>query len=310
MTRDEQKIQTRKRVLDSAIEEFSKNGYAATKLGNIASKAGVVNSMVTHYFGSKEKLYDEAVAVVIRGINLINNDLGDDLLGMLLHVINTIKNISLNKETHFMFMSYLFTNKDIPQSSILKLKEEFEKSNLYVAMKNAMRAGTILSGGAWRVFYMFVASSFAITSSYKESNLALPDNNYYLRLIRYNSHVGKTKYAVNQDTIISIAENEVDTFIRDLKKVFDVVRIIDVEARKIREYKIDGTYELIEYVGIDDINNNLDTSLNAKAIRYKERQDEFKFSGKDMYQVSSQPIMISGKTFALELVILMKDISY
>src|SRR5574344_557350 len=60
-TRDEQKEQRRQLIIYKATELFVKNGYADTKIGDIAKAADMSVGLLFHYFESKEKLYEELV---------------------------------------------------------------------------------------------------------------------------------------------------------------------------------------------------------------------------------------------------------
>ncbi len=48
----------RRRILRAAITVFARNGYYASKVGDVAKEAGVAYGLVYHYFGSKEQLLD------------------------------------------------------------------------------------------------------------------------------------------------------------------------------------------------------------------------------------------------------------
>ncbi|MEV7688215.1 TetR family transcriptional regulator [Streptomyces bungoensis] len=54
---------TRDRILTAAREEFSERGYEKTSVRGIAKAAGVDPALVHHYFGTKEQVFEEAVAV-------------------------------------------------------------------------------------------------------------------------------------------------------------------------------------------------------------------------------------------------------
>ncbi len=48
----------RSRIINSALEEFSRYGYSNTSTNNIVEHADISKGLLYHYFGSKEKLYD------------------------------------------------------------------------------------------------------------------------------------------------------------------------------------------------------------------------------------------------------------
>jgi TetR/AcrR family transcriptional regulator, acrAB operon repressor len=58
----EEAAETRKALLDAALKVFSKQGYAATKLEDIAQHAGVTRGAIYWHFGSKAELYNALVS--------------------------------------------------------------------------------------------------------------------------------------------------------------------------------------------------------------------------------------------------------
>ncbi len=51
----------REKILESALVEFAKNGFQGTSLSRIASGAKTQKQLITHHFGTKEKLWREVV---------------------------------------------------------------------------------------------------------------------------------------------------------------------------------------------------------------------------------------------------------
>ncbi|WP_112469101.1 TetR/AcrR family transcriptional regulator [Streptomyces triticisoli] len=62
--RREEAADTRDRILTVAREEFSEHGYEKTSVRGIAKAAGVDSALVHHYFGTKEQVFEAAVAVI------------------------------------------------------------------------------------------------------------------------------------------------------------------------------------------------------------------------------------------------------
>ncbi|WP_249278412.1 TetR/AcrR family transcriptional regulator [Bordetella genomosp. 7] len=52
---------TRQRLLDIACEEFARLGYERVRVSEIASKAGITQSVFYQYFGGKRSIYDELI---------------------------------------------------------------------------------------------------------------------------------------------------------------------------------------------------------------------------------------------------------
>jgi AcrR family transcriptional regulator len=62
--RREEAADTRDHILTAAREEFSERGYEKTSVRGIAKAAGVDSALVHHYFGTKEQVFEAAIAVI------------------------------------------------------------------------------------------------------------------------------------------------------------------------------------------------------------------------------------------------------
>jgi TetR/AcrR family transcriptional regulator len=59
--RDEQKRETRLRILERALLHFSERGFEAASLRDIAAEAGVTHAVIRLHFGSKDELWRVAI---------------------------------------------------------------------------------------------------------------------------------------------------------------------------------------------------------------------------------------------------------
>ncbi|MFJ9945829.1 TetR/AcrR family transcriptional regulator [Streptomyces erythrochromogenes] len=66
MTERRSSDRTRAVILRAARERFAAQGYERTTIRAVAADAGIDPSMVMRYFGSKEQLFDAALAVDLR----------------------------------------------------------------------------------------------------------------------------------------------------------------------------------------------------------------------------------------------------
>ena len=55
------KDERRNQILLAALKSFTKNGFSATKMSDIANDAGISYGLVYHYFKSKDKIYTELI---------------------------------------------------------------------------------------------------------------------------------------------------------------------------------------------------------------------------------------------------------
>jgi len=67
-TQSERADQTRSRILDAAVREFSENGLAGARTEQIAEIAGVNKALIYYYFKSKEALYQAALESVVQRV--------------------------------------------------------------------------------------------------------------------------------------------------------------------------------------------------------------------------------------------------
>jgi len=78
---------TRQAILDAAKEAFSTKGYAGAGVREITAAAGVSMALVNRYFGSKERLFEEALAEMLGGDRLMEaprERFGEVVAGLLL----------------------------------------------------------------------------------------------------------------------------------------------------------------------------------------------------------------------------------
>jgi len=64
--RERRKAERPGEILDAAFEEFVANGYAATRLEDVARRAGVTKGTIYFYFDTKERVFDEMIRHVSR----------------------------------------------------------------------------------------------------------------------------------------------------------------------------------------------------------------------------------------------------
>lgn len=69
LTRSEQREQTRAKILQCALEEFSRHGYDGANLRAVAERAGQNHGLIKYYFGSKEELWKAAVGFMFERQN-------------------------------------------------------------------------------------------------------------------------------------------------------------------------------------------------------------------------------------------------
>src|ERR1700729_3851862 len=64
-SRSERAAERRAAIVDAAMEEFIARGFAATRLDDIAKRAGVAKGTIYLHFKDKESMFEELVRTVI-----------------------------------------------------------------------------------------------------------------------------------------------------------------------------------------------------------------------------------------------------
>ncbi len=62
---EQMRTESRKKIMDAALELFTRNGYDNTPISKISKKAGVSTGLMYNYFKSKDQLLEELLVVVV-----------------------------------------------------------------------------------------------------------------------------------------------------------------------------------------------------------------------------------------------------
>src|SRR5579863_7546056 len=66
MTKEKIDISTEEKLKEAAKAVFTRKGFAATKVRDIAAEAGINLALVNYYFRSKEKLFEVIMAETVQ----------------------------------------------------------------------------------------------------------------------------------------------------------------------------------------------------------------------------------------------------
>ena len=179
----EQRKASNRRILDSALTEFSQKGFARALLGNIARSAGVSNGMITQRFGGKENLYYSVfVDLITKYLEELDDENGS-MHSMLTKLVDDIKYGAATKTERFLFVYDLLISRDSPVDSFDQVRDLFEGSALCRRMKEAMDEGLLNPEPPFELIRSFLISALGITKIYSDSAVALPDTDGYMSLL-------------------------------------------------------------------------------------------------------------------------------
>lgn len=156
--REQQKEKRRQEILGAALELFISKGYAATRVSDIATLAGMSTGLMFHYFESKEKLYEALIEIGISGpMSMIPPEEVPPLVFFEMAAKQIFQYIRTQPFVAKMFvlMSQAFHNKAAPEC----VKQLLGGFDLYaktaVLMKKGQESGLIREGDPYALALLY-----------------------------------------------------------------------------------------------------------------------------------------------------------
>jgi AcrR family transcriptional regulator len=119
---------TREEILDVAVQEFSRLGYAGARVDEIAARTRTTKRMIYYYFGGKEQLYIAALERVYSGFRELEAQLDLDYLDPVA-AIRKLAELTLDHhEAHPDFIR-LVTIENIHQAAYIAKSEVLRELN-------------------------------------------------------------------------------------------------------------------------------------------------------------------------------------
>lgn len=116
----------RNRIINSALEEFTKNSFEKASTNNIVKKAGISKGLLFHYFNSKQELFEKLEEYVI---HLITDTIRKQMDWSGSDLVERFKEISLIKIKLMNQYPYIydFSLELLKKGSIEELKGRYEE---------------------------------------------------------------------------------------------------------------------------------------------------------------------------------------
>lgn len=147
----EEAEQTRRDLMSAGLKVFSQKGYQATRLIDIAEKAGVTRGAIYHHFGGKEELY---FALLEDGTNRANSVVAEAIRqgGSFLEVSKRIMVLSLQyleEDSEFAAMVALSLSRTPEIAKVIQMKSEESQAELdqiVNTMAEGLKSGELRAG--------------------------------------------------------------------------------------------------------------------------------------------------------------------
>lgn len=182
--RDLQKEKSTQLMLDAALEIFSEKGFSASRLSDIAQRAGVAKGLVSSRFGSKDELY-------MTLINKLYDDYFSDLKDcktfpdIIIKYVAKIKAMILNQFPSDKVMMQAVKLQDVPEGCSEKCRKFLENKKYNELFTDASSKGLLPEEEPYLLLQNFIKSTAGIIESYIYAGLQIPPNESFLQIIKY-----------------------------------------------------------------------------------------------------------------------------
>lgn len=135
----------RERILSSALEVFAEKGLAATRISDVALRAGMSQGLLYHYFRSKEEIYTELVCGAFERMNeaaralermpLSPREKIEKAIAELLRLLEDNQDFA----RYFMLTAQAGVSRAVPDAVAAAIRKQ--RSQPYAAIARIIRAG-------------------------------------------------------------------------------------------------------------------------------------------------------------------------
>lgn len=149
MTREEQKIFRRKEIIEKSLDLFIANGYAQTKINDIAKAVNMSVGLLFHYYESKEALYESLIDFGIQGtksVMKIQANSTVDFFEIAAEAVLGLHKIDMFAVKMFVFMNQATHNNALPQHIKDKLTQLNTMEQSAQLIKRGQLSGEIREG--------------------------------------------------------------------------------------------------------------------------------------------------------------------
>lgn len=147
------KDERRSQILLSALKIFTRKGFAASKMSDIAGDTGISYGLVYHYFKSKDEIYTELIEYAINSIGKVIDDICinteqpiEQIRGIVSRVLNSVEHKEASGYYYVLVMNALTCEAiPVPTSEIIK-KSLSRLKMLSQIIKEGQKKGQIREG--------------------------------------------------------------------------------------------------------------------------------------------------------------------
>ncbi len=156
MTAERRSVETRRKILEIAEQEFAREGYAGAHLQRIASQVGVQKTALYYYFASKAALFE----AVLAGMMEVFDERIAEILDQpkphaerLIEVVDRMNDLLAERPTYAQVLIRIFIDKyEITSSQLLQGPVERMIARMLTFLREGMDAGVFVRCSSRHLF--------------------------------------------------------------------------------------------------------------------------------------------------------------
>ncbi len=186
--RSEQKEKRHQEILAAGLDLFTRKGFAATKISDIAKSVKMSVGLLFHYFESKEKLYEELIKIGLSGPKMVMAADQSDPLAFFEATAKKILGYAASDPfvaKMFVLMSQAQYNDAAPEpvKELLRQNDTYERCALL--MEKGQQNGTIRPGNPAALTLAYWAAIQGVCEALALSpNVPCPESEWIVDIIR------------------------------------------------------------------------------------------------------------------------------
>ncbi|MHB8106299.1 MAG: TetR/AcrR family transcriptional regulator [Candidatus Cryosericum sp.] len=181
-----------KQILNSALKVFIHKGFAAAKMSDIATEAGISYGLMYHYFQSKDEIYAELVRDAVdsskRVIERVRADSSEPIDKMRSVAQNVFNGVGKNQSAgyYFVLMMEAMTSGVYPVRAALHSYSQERPLGLLVSVvEEGQRKGQIAPGDPTELVLTFFSAILGLASLKVSGTIAtMPDPEILMRIFQ------------------------------------------------------------------------------------------------------------------------------
>ena len=186
--RNEQKEQRRQDILKAGLHLFIRKGYEATKINDIAEKAGMSLGLLYHYFKSVELLHEELINIALSGRTGQYFPQYDTPIDFFVkstnHIFDMVKSEHYYAEL-FILISQAQRNQNLPSHIKEALKQNDVITKSVITIEEGQHQGSIRRGNPMALTMAFWLSIQAYVEMIAlNPEMPYPETDWFIDILR------------------------------------------------------------------------------------------------------------------------------